>query len=416
MQIRDILEQKGSNVFTVLPTATVLDVLRMDVTRRHAGADVQLLGLNLPGCGRLPPAEGAALARERNDLLAGLVARVQSRPLDRSRPLWEMYLVEGLSGGRFAVITKTHHAMVDGLGALNAFLAASTEDPGAAVGLFPAATPPAVSRARLVRAAISDTLRAWLSVADLLRPAVFVPETKRLPELLREMQQRQFHMAIVIDEYGGTAGLVTLEDIIEELVGEIVDEYDVEDPMIEPLPGGDALVLPADVADAILAVAALGFLGYGLHYPNQDGGDMLGKGVTYMESGYWWLVFPVGACLVLVVMAFNLIGDGLRDAVEHAAQRLGEDRLRGDVGHSFARLAHDALEARAGERHELARPAAVAVPWGSGAPRPPSPGKRHEDWSLAAPAGKDLDAVRPIRDQIGRRVQVLLADLGVAAG
>ncbi len=79
-------------------------------------------------------------------------------------------------------------------------------------------------------------------VAELLRPATFVPETKRLPELLREMQQRQFHMAIVVDEYGGTAGLLTLEDIIEELVGEIVDEYDVEDPMIEPLPGGDALV------------------------------------------------------------------------------------------------------------------------------------------------------------------------------
>jgi Mg2+/Co2+ transporter CorC len=81
-----------------------------------------------------------------------------------------------------------------------------------------------------------------LPVADLLRPGVFVPETKRLPELLRDMQREQFHMAIVVDEYGGTAGLVTLEDILEELVGEIVDEYDVEDPMIEPLPGGDALV------------------------------------------------------------------------------------------------------------------------------------------------------------------------------
>jgi CBS domain containing-hemolysin-like protein len=79
-------------------------------------------------------------------------------------------------------------------------------------------------------------------VAELLRPAPFVPETKRLPELLREMQQEQFHMAIVVDEYGGTAGLVTLEDIIEELVGEIVDEYDVEDPVVERLPGGDFLV------------------------------------------------------------------------------------------------------------------------------------------------------------------------------
>ena len=56
-----------------------------------------------------------------------------------------------------------------------------------------------------------------------------MPETKRVAELLREMQAEKFHMAIVVDEYGGTAGLVTLEDLIEELVGEIVDEYDVED-------------------------------------------------------------------------------------------------------------------------------------------------------------------------------------------
>ena len=76
-------------------------------------------------------------------------------------------------------------------------------------------------------------------VSELARPAHFVPETKGVAELLREMQQQQFHMAIVVDEYGGTAGLVTLEDLIEELLGEIVDEFDVEDAMIEPLPGGD---------------------------------------------------------------------------------------------------------------------------------------------------------------------------------
>lgn len=79
-------------------------------------------------------------------------------------------------------------------------------------------------------------------VSELARPAHFVPETKGVAELLREMQVERFHMAIAVDEYGGTAGLVTLEDIIEELLGEIVDEFDVEDPMIEPLPGGDVRV------------------------------------------------------------------------------------------------------------------------------------------------------------------------------
>ena len=77
-------------------------------------------------------------------------------------------------------------------------------------------------------------------LADLVRPAYFVPETKKVDELLEELQQRRVHMAVVIDEYGGTAGLVTIEDILEELVGEIRDEYDEsEEPMIKPLPEGD---------------------------------------------------------------------------------------------------------------------------------------------------------------------------------
>src|SRR4051794_34380703 len=79
-------------------------------------------------------------------------------------------------------------------------------------------------------------------VREFLRPAHFAPETKRVSELMREMQKDKFHMAIVVDEYGGTAGLVTLEDLIEELVGEIVDEFDVEEPNIEPMPGGDVRV------------------------------------------------------------------------------------------------------------------------------------------------------------------------------
>ncbi len=76
-----------------------------------------------------------------------------------------------------------------------------------------------------------------------------------------------------------------------------------------------------NVADAILAVAALGFLGFGLHYPNQDWGDMLGAGVSDMQNGYWWLVFPVGVSIVLVVMACNLIGDALRDSLDVRLRR-----------------------------------------------------------------------------------------------
>jgi putative hemolysin len=114
-------------------------------------------------------------------------------------------------------------------------------------------------------------------VDQLLRAARFVPETKRVPEMLREMQAEKFHMAIVVDEYGGTAGLVTLEDLIEELVGEIVDEFDVEDPLVEPLPGG---------ALRVHARASLGEINDLLdaHLPEGDW-DTIG-GLLYRELGH----------------------------------------------------------------------------------------------------------------------------------
>lgn len=80
---------------------------------------------------------------------------------------------------------------------------------------------------------------------DLLRPAYFVPETKLISELLKEFQRRRIHLAIVVDEFGGTAGLVTMEDILEELVGEIQDEYDDEVAAVEKI--GDTYVVNASM-------------------------------------------------------------------------------------------------------------------------------------------------------------------------
>jgi putative hemolysin len=92
-------------------------------------------------------------------------------------------------------------------------------------------------------------------VRQMLRPAHFVPESKRVAEMLRQMQTDKFHMAIVIDEHGGTAGVVTMEDLLEEIVGEITDEYDVDEDQIERLPDGSLRVpgrTPIDELDELL--------------------------------------------------------------------------------------------------------------------------------------------------------------------
>ncbi len=80
-----------------------------------------------------------------------------------------------------------------------------------------------------------------LPLRELLRPAYFVPETKVVDDLLRELRNRRTHMAIVVDEYGGTSGLVTIEDLLEEIVGEIQDEYDREEPLLRDLGNGEFL-------------------------------------------------------------------------------------------------------------------------------------------------------------------------------
>ncbi|MBZ2168501.1 HlyC/CorC family transporter [Marinobacter sp. F4216] len=80
----------------------------------------------------------------------------------------------------------------------------------------------------LLPLALNDDLN-WSSIREILRPPTFVPESKRLNQLLKEFKENRNHMAIVVDEYGGTAGLITIEDVLEQIVGEIEDEHDFDE-------------------------------------------------------------------------------------------------------------------------------------------------------------------------------------------
>lgn len=118
------------------------------------------------------------------------------------------------------------------------------------------------SRVPVYRESIDDVV-GFLYIKDLLqvlrqgtnpplesvmRPALFTPESKPVSDLLRELQKSRTHVSIVVDEYGGTSGLVTIEDILEEIVGDIQDELDAEEPEVVALAGGDGFVLDAGMS------------------------------------------------------------------------------------------------------------------------------------------------------------------------
>ena len=108
-----------------------------------------------------------------------------------------------------------------------------------------------------------------ITIEELMRPAYFVPESKRVDDLLNDLQQQKVHLAVVVDEYGGTAGVVTIEDILEEIVGEIQDEFDPESRRIDILNDNEA------VADGALSIDDLSDE-MGLEWPEQVSGTIGG--------------------------------------------------------------------------------------------------------------------------------------------
>jgi CBS domain containing-hemolysin-like protein len=146
-----------------------------------------------------------------------------------------------------------------------------------------------------------DDLRT-MDLRKMLRPPFFVPETKHLGELLREFKAGKLHMAIVLDEYGGTAGLVTIEDLLEEIVGEIADEYDLAStPLLrridERTVETDGRLRIAQLNDAL-----------GLHLPEGRDYDTV-AGLVFSELGF---IPPVGETLSSHGAKFTVIGADAR--------------------------------------------------------------------------------------------------------
>jgi len=130
---------------------------------------------------------------------------------------------------------------------------------------------------------------AWLYPARLIRGETLTLRTREYVQAVRVM--------------GGSGRRIVMRHIIPNAIGTIVVNATFQ------------------VADAILALAALSFLQLGIRPPQSDWGQMLSNGTNYAYSGYWWLILPAGGCIVIVVVAFNFIGDALRDSLEVRLQR-----------------------------------------------------------------------------------------------
>ncbi|GAD87266.1 hemolysin family protein [Nocardia asteroides] len=185
-----------------------------------------------------------------------------------------------------------------------------------------------------------------VTVREVMRPAVFVPDSKPLDDLLDEMQRRRNHMALLIDEYGGIAGLVTIEDVLEEIVGEIADEYDTDEtPPVEDLGDGRYRV------SARLSVEDLGEL-YGLEIEDEDV-DTVG-GLLAHELGR----VPLPGSKV-TVHGLVLRGEGGADA--RGRMRVNTVLVRRDTPEKDKK-ADNGRQSRTNGTDETAAPTAATVP------------------------------------------------------
>ena len=163
------------------------------------------------------------------------------------------------------------------------------------------------------------------------------------------LRVREYVQAVRV--MGGSGGRIVLRHIIPNTIGTIIVNATFQ------------------VADAILLLAALGFIGLGVPAPQTDWGSMLSDGVNYALNGYWWEIYPAGVAIVLVVVAFNFVGDALRDAFEVRLQRALSDATSGVCSGKW-QAARCAAAERAERRLDLGadRPARAGSGCGSGSP------------------------------------------------
>ncbi len=216
-----------------LATAPVLDRIAIAsrpviwVLSRSANAVVRLFGGD-------PHAGGSAITEEE---LRGLVAAHTSLSPDERRLIDEVFGA-GETQLREVMIPRTEVAFLDGAMTVPRALRETKEAPHSRYPVIRGSSDDVIGFVH-VRDLVGASTRRTVKVAEVAREVKMLPATKKVLPAMSEMRREGHHLAVVVDEYGGTAGIVTLEDLIEEVIGDIRDEYDVEDPTARTLRGGD---------------------------------------------------------------------------------------------------------------------------------------------------------------------------------